>query len=301
MSTKSRLQIFYNIIRHYPDLKYALLEAQTYNEEHFGFPPIYYKIMETDEARVNAFVNTFNHYNQLKDSVVCEVGVGTLALTKHFLPYVKKAYLIESNPDIVDFIHTELKKNHWDKKVEFIHADAQKVTLPEPVDYIIGEMMSIFCANELQVQVFKHMRQFLKPEGKLIPENIINLVQLCQANFEENHQHYPLMFTRHFPQLYSSQETVNTINLYQESELAISRKTKLKIRLSGEVNAVFLNSWISMMEGINFTGTDSLMPPTVVKLKHPINVKKGQTVELKTNFTYGSSLDEATFSASILD
>ena len=284
------------IVDQYPELKYALLDAQTFNPDHFGFPPVYYKIMETDATRVNSFVNTFKKYNHLKNKVVCEVGVGTLALTKHFLPYVKKAYLIELNPDLTDFIKKEIKRGGWEDKVEFIVADATKVILPEKVDYIIGENMSIYCANEHQVQIFQHLRQFLKPKGKLIPEKIVNLIQLGQADFKNNLDHYPIMFTRHLPSLLTTQKQVNTIDLYKTRDRPVKKTIKVKPLLSGIANCVYLRSFVQCSEGINFTGTDSLMPPTVVKLKKPVKLIAGKTVNLTAEFSYGTSLDEAIFS-----
>ena len=288
-------KIVSKIVDQYPDLKYALLDAQTFDEKHYGFPPIYYKIMETDSVRVDAFRAAFKKYNNFKGKVVCEVGVGTLALTQYFLPYVKKAYLIENNPELTTFIKKKLKEKGWDKKVEFIVGDAMKLELPEKVDFIVGELMSIYCANEYQVQIFQHMRKFLKPNGKLIPEKIINLVQLGNADFDKKIKHYPIMFTRHLPTLMTTQKDVNTINLYREKAKPIVKKIKVKALLSGTINCAYLNSWVQCAEGANFTGTDSLMPPTVVKLKKAVKVKAGETVELKVDFSYGTSLDKAKF------
>ncbi len=291
-------KLYNDIIDNFQKLKYALLDAQTFSQEHYGFPPIYYKIMETDEVRVNAYKRTFAHFNNLKGKVVCEAGVGTLALTKHFLPYVKKAYLIENNPDLTDFIKAELKKNGWEDKVELIIGDAMKVQLPEKVDFVIGELMSIYCANEYQVQIFKHLRKFLKPDGKLIPEKIINMVQLGNAKFEEGHTHYPILFTRHWPELLSSQEVLNTIDLYKASRFNIKKTTTLKAHLSGTANCIYMNSLVQLTEGINFTGTDSLMPPTVKLLKKAVDLKMGTRVKLRSNFTYGTNLDVAKFEIS---
>lgn len=251
--------------------------------------------METDSVRVNSFRDSFLKYKNLKNKVVCEVGVGTLALTRFFLPYVKKAYLIESNPKLIKFIQKELKKNGWEKKVVFIAADALTVQLPEKVDFIIGENMSIFCANEHQVQIFQHLRQFLKPKGKLIPEKIINLIQLGNATFGENIKHYPIMFSRHLPTIMTSQKEVNTIDLYKTKDKPVTKTIRIKSLLSGKVNCVYLNSWVQCVEGVNFTGTDSLMPPTVVKLKKSVKVVAGETLRLKVEFSYGTSLDEAHF------
>ena len=286
------------IVDNYPKMKYSLLDAQTFNPKHYGFPAIYYKMMETDAVRVDAFRDAFKKYKNLKNKVVCEAGVGTLALTKHYLPHVKKAYLIENNPNVVPFIKKELKKNGWEDKVELIIGDAMKTVLPEQVDFIIGELMSIYCANEYQVQIFKHLRQFLKPKGKLIPEKIINTAQLATAKFDKGHKHYPLMFTRHWPSMLSGIETVNTIDLYKVSKTDITVKVKFKALLSGTVNCILMNSFVQLTEGVNFTGTDSLMPPTVLQLKKPLKVKAGEKYELKGAFSYGTSLDLAQFSLS---
>lgn len=292
---KSKFDFISKVVDHYDKLKYALLEAQTFNPETYGFPNFYYKVMETDQLRVDAFRKAFKKYRGLKNKIVCEVGIGTLALTKYYLDDVKKAYLIESNPNVIPLVKKELKKHGWDKKVELIHADALTLTLPEKVDYVVGELMSIFCANEFQVQIFKHMRQFLKPNGKLLPEKIINLAQLCYASFDQPYAHYPLFFTRHLPEQFTPQKVINTINLYKESKLHIVKKTKFTPLLSGTINAVYLHSWIQVAEGANFTGTDSLMPPTVVKLRRAVKVKAGEAVTLHSDYHYGTSLDKARF------
>jgi len=239
--TNENFDFMSGIVKRFDDLKYALLDAQTFDAKHFGFPDFYYEIMETDQVRVDAYRSAFKKYNNLKGKVVCEVGVGTLALTQHFLPHVKKAYLIES-------------------------------------------------------KIFKHMRQFLKKNGKLMPGRIVNVAQLANAKFEKRHTHYPIFFTRHLPEVLSLQQPINTIDLYKEQEEHIIKRTVYKPHLSGEVNCVYLHSWIEVAEGCNFTGTDSLMPPTVVKLKKPVKVKAGTTYELTSDYHYGTSLKKAQFS-----
>ena len=234
---------FYSkIIDNFDALKYTLLDAQTFDPDHYGFPEIYYKIMETDRLRVSVFQQTFAKYNMLRDAVVCEGGVGRLALTQHYLPYVKKAYLIENNLNIIDFVRKILKEKGWDKKVELIYGDALTVELPEQVDFVIGELMSIYCANEYQVQIFKRLRQFLKPDGKLIPGKIINMAQLGLADFENEHKHYPLLFTRHWPTTLSTQVSINTIDLYREEEEHIVTTTTSQALLSGKVNCLLIYS-----------------------------------------------------------
>lgn len=293
---KINLNLFEQIVDNYNGLKYTLLDTQTFDANHFGFPPVYYKIMETDQTRVNAFIKAFKQYDDMKDAIVCEIGVWTLALTKHYLPFVKKAYLIENNPDLKEFITQQIQESGYADKVELIFADATSVQLPEKVDYIIWELMSIFCANEFQVQIFKHMRQFLKPGGKLIPEKILNIASLSNATFEDGHKHYPINFTRHLPEFLSLPVIVDTIDLYTVQDIHRSIQSTFVPLLNGVVNSIYMQSFIQVSSQSNFTGTDSLMPPTVCVLEKAVDVKVGNQVNLKANFSYGTSLDETVFS-----
>ena len=285
-------QLFETIIDNYEVLKYKLLEAQTFDEDHYGFPEIYYKIMETDKQRVDAFQKAFKINNNLKDAIVCEVGVGTLPLTKLYMPYVKKAYLIENNPDLIPFINNEIAKYSWKDKVEVIYADALTVELPEKVDFVIGELMSIYCANEFQVQIFQHMREYLKPEGKLLPNRIVNFARLCEAQIDDTIHHYPVNFTRHQPMFLTKQFLANEIELMKEKKQGVNLSFSVPVLFSGKVNALYLESYVEISEGANFTGTDSLMPPTVLKTTNTQEVKAGDLVHIDFDFQYGASLDD---------
>lgn len=284
--------LFEQLIQQYDQLKYALLQAQTFDENHFGFSPLYYQIMESDQQRIGAFQQAFELHNHLQDGVVCEVGVGTLALTKLYMPYVKKAYWIESNPELIPFLEAAIQENAWEDKVEVYYKNALEVSLPEPVDFLVGELMSIYCANEFQVQIFQHMRQFLKPQGQLFPNRIINFARLCAAQFEGGRKHYPINFSRHRPMFLSQQVLVNEIHLAQEEEQGMEVSLTIPVQLSGCINALYLESYVEVTPGANFTGTDSLMPPTVLQVEEPLVVKAGDLVPLTLRVEYGTSLEE---------
>ncbi|WP_298544627.1 methyltransferase domain-containing protein [uncultured Aquimarina sp.] len=285
-------KLFEEVIDNYDALKYSLLKAQTFDESHFGFPEIYYKIMETDKQRVDAFHRAFKLNNNFKGATVCEIGVGTLPLTKLYMPHVKKAYLIENNPDLIPFINKEIAKYPWADKVEVIYADALTVDLPEKVDFVVGELMSIYCANEFQVQIFQHMREFLKPGGKLFPNRIVNFARLCEAEIDADVHHYPVNFTRHQPMFLTQQFLVNEIELLKEKKQGVKLSFSVPVLFSGTVNALYLESYVEVTEGSNFTGTDSLMPPTVLKTTNTQEVKAGDLVHIDFSFDYGSSLDD---------
>lgn len=286
--------LFAQLIPQYDQLKYSLLQAQTFDPDHFGFPPLYYQVMETDQTRVGAFQKAIAQLD-VEDKVICEAGVGRLALSQHYLPKVRKAYLIENNPHLFPFIRQWVHDHQFEDKVELIFADARTVQLPEQVDLVLGEMMSIFCADEFQVAVFRHLRKFLRSEGQLLPRRVINLAQLACVDFEPEITHYPLNFTRHLPEVLSAETVTNTVDFYRVEKDEVVFSTPITALLSGRVNAVLLRSFVEILPGINFTGTDSLMPPTVLQLVDAAMVEAGKSYYLKGQFTYGKSLDQATF------
>ncbi|MEZ4828759.1 MAG: hypothetical protein R3C61_21105 [Bacteroidia bacterium] len=288
--------IFPDIVQNYPHLRLALLEAQTFDPSHFGFPEIYYQIMESDQLRVSRFADTFRQYNFFKNQVVCEAGIGRLALTQYYLPHVKKAYLIENNPDLRPLIEKQIAQMGATHKTELIFADAREVILPEPVDALIGELMSIFCANEFQVQIFRHLRQFLKSDGVMIPEKIVNTAQLCEADFPDHISHYPLCFTRHWPTMLALPAVVNTIDLRTINQTEESFSTPMSCISPGSANAILMNSHVHLSDRYAFTGTDSLMPPTVCKLTSPKTFRPGDMPILKSRIRYGTTLDDCRFS-----
>jgi len=164
--------------------------------------------------------------------------------------------------------------------------------------------MSIYCANELQVPIFRHMRQWLNiPHGRLLPEKIKNLIQIGYTLFDDKNKHYSLMFTRHWPCLMTNQVLVNVIDLYLVEEMEVKCQVIVKALLTGQVNCVLLNSFVEVAQGCNFTGTDSLMPPTVVKLTNEdtFEIEEDKEYLLKIQFTYATSLDQAIFELSKLE
>lgn len=287
--------LYRQIVGHYPQLKYALLAEQTFDNEHFGFPDLYYDSMESDTQRIGKFVDTFRQYAYFAHQTVCEVGVGRLALSRHYLPYVKKAYLIESNPHLIPYLEAEIAKMELGDKVVLIHGDGRSIRLPEPIDALVGELMSIFCANELQVQIFMHLRQYLKGGGVLVPQSIINLATLCEATFEQGHTHYPINFSRHLPQCLSLPSVVNTIHLRYITATAEHCSSPFTVLNPGKANAILLNSHVHLSDKYTFTGTDSLMPPTVLQLPEARQLSPGQPVVLESYIQYGSRLEDCHF------
>ena len=136
------------------------------------------------------------------------------------------------------------------------------------------------------------MRNFLQPEGSLFPNRIVNFARLCEAEIDEKIHHYPVMFTRHQPMFLTQQFLVNEIELAKEKKQGVKLSFSVPVLFTGTINSLYLESYIEVTPGANFTGTDSLMPPTVLKTDNTLEVKAGDLIHIDFSFDYGSSLDK---------
>lgn len=94
------------------------------------------------------------------------------------LPGLKKVPVhvtcLDIHPENVTALQKVLQQLDVEDRVTIHCADATKWCPPEDhrFDLLISETMSGFLCREPQVTIFSHLQQFLKPDGKLIPENI---------------------------------------------------------------------------------------------------------------------------------
>jgi hypothetical protein len=95
----------------------------------------------------------------------------------------------------------------------------------------------------------------------------------------------------------TNQVMVNVIDLYTIEDLEFECKVIIQALLSGLVNCALVTSFIQVGLGSKFSGSDSLMPPTIVKLSNPADFEiiENHHYTLAIHFVYGDSLDKAVF------
>ncbi|QMU63985.1 MAG: methyltransferase domain-containing protein [Flavobacteriaceae bacterium] len=113
------------------------------------------------------------------DAVFCELGCGTGIFSIYAAKKCKKVYAIEYDKKMMEIA----KKNGVLDKIEFILADAINVKLPEKVDVVYCEMMSIWLIAEPQVIVMNNILQFLNKKATVIPNKVVNLVQVANTDY----------------------------------------------------------------------------------------------------------------------
>jgi predicted RNA methylase len=234
------------------------------------------------------------------DTIFCELGCGTGIFSIYAAQKAKTVYAVEFDENIYEIAKRNVKQSGLVNKIQLEYVDASKIQLPEKVDVVFCEMLSIWMIEEPQVVVMNHAREnLLKTNGITIPEKVINLVELCNFDYEFDNIHIKAPITQFTgikrPRIMTKSKVFNTISFNEVNSRKVSKKIEFDLLTSGIINSVRLSSIVKITEGINFYSTDAMMPLTIVPLRNEFYAKEGQKVKLFVEYKHRDSLDRACF------
>jgi predicted RNA methylase len=274
-----------------------------YLDEHGHFRKAYHLEMIADHARTEAIRKAIQQVIR-PDTVFCELGCGSGLFSLFAAGWCRKVYAIESDPNMLEVARANVMRSRWAGKVEVIEGDATKITLPEPIDVVFAELMSIWAVEEPQVVAINHARRaLLKPGGIALPTRIVNLAELGYQAFRydeaELEAEMPLFTGIVRPAVLTERRRCMELNFADVVAPDLTADVRFEALASGAINCAVLHSIVQMGPEVVFSGTDSLMPPTVVPLKQELRVRAGDQIRFRAIARAWSELGESMFVAEV--
>jgi predicted RNA methylase len=267
-----------------------------------AFSAGYHLEMVADSRRVGTFCQAIERASN-EHGTFLELGCGSGVFSKYAATKFRKVIAVEKDPVMLEIARSNLSQEIGDAKVELIQGDAQKIASKalSQVDVVFCEMMSTWLIVEPQMNVVRSVRSRLRQKGvQFIPSIVHNTLELVCANFE----YFGVLVRTHFTE-FTGVMPAESISLPVHSWKVDFSGDKLPRRqsgavivqalLSGFVNAVRLRSPIQVGNGVGFSGSDSLMPPTVVPVSRPIHVKAGARVRVDWEILHRAPIETARF------
>jgi predicted RNA methylase len=273
----------------------------------FGqFTKSYHLEMVSDKARTEAISTALQQVLVEPDAVFCELGCGTGLFTIQAAQSCQKAYAVEIDPVMVEVARTNFAACRFRNRIELIPGDAMELNLPHSAkaDVVLCEMMSIWCIEEPQVPVANRARrEFLKDGGVLLPQRIVNLVELGSYNFRPNNvameAAIPLFTGIMAPAIMTERRLCKVLDFANLVNPDLSVALELEAVAAGVINCAILTSIVQLGPRVVFSGSDSLMPSTIVPLQQPITVAMGDRIRFRAAVRAWSDMGEATFVAEV--
>ena len=265
-------------------------------------PVQYHHNMLMDANRMDNFKAAIQHH-VFEGAKVLELGGGTGVLSWFAAQSASRVYCVEFNPDMVAEARRLLAKNRDGHKVEVIHADAFEYMPPEPVDFVICEMIHVAMLREKQVEViegFKRRYAERFPDAKMpvfIPEAVLMAVQPLQETYDFWGYQAPIIqFTQ--PGVFSAntQELGNpvlysVIDFCQPNELAVRWQGSLQIETAGTLTALrFVTK--NVLAVLLDTGAtiDWLNHYMAIPVPEPMQVNAGDIVDVSFAYHTGAPI-----------
>ena len=121
-------------------------------------PLHYHYQMLLDEARMRGFAQAIA-YNVLEGARVLELGGGTGVLSCFAARQGARVWCVERQPELAETARRLLEDNGVGDRVEVVTADVGQYLPPEPVDFVICEMLHSALLREKQIQIIDDFKR----------------------------------------------------------------------------------------------------------------------------------------------
>jgi predicted RNA methylase len=169
--------------------------------------------------------------------------------------------------------------------VEVVNSDVFDYEFIKKADLIVCQMLDTALIDEEEVPVLNHAKKFLKHDGKIIPQGIINTVEL--VNMQRNHVHRDegAIYEEYSkPIVYSEFDFLNYIDQEFETDLT------LKSQKEGIVNGLKITTFTKLDDDIIAGPSPMLNQPLLIPLEEK-RVKVNDLINVNLKYIMGNGIE----------
>ena len=241
----------------------------------------YHSDLLKDTDRLSAFWQAIQDYdgnNELAYDLGCGSGVLSYFLSSYFKEIIaievdKKTSLIAKD-NLSDF-----------ENIQVVNSDVLEYDFTEKADLIVCEMLDTALIDEEEIPVLNYAKRFLKEDGKIIPQAIINTAEL--VNLERHYLHWDEGVNYEVisePVVYSQFDFLDEIAPEFEADLS------LKANEDGNINGLKITTYTKLNENLIVGPLPMLNPPLLIPLDERF-VKENDLINVKLKYIMGKGIE----------
>lgn len=251
-----------------------------------------------DEQRTLAFQRAIKNTVR-KGDIVVDMGTGSGILAMFAADAgAKKVYAIEWEKKNFVALQKTFEVNGYAQKIVLIKGDVTKVSLPEKVDVIIGEMIATALIEELQIPAMKNLLKFAKKGCNVLLKAMENYADLVYNNNRYYGKALPLVRYE-----YSGEKSLRSKPLTEKimyhhvdftreiKDVRVVKQMTVKICGGGVINGLRLSSKTIFWDGSAFEGSFAYCYPIILPIED-IEVKKDDIMQLALTYRMCEGFDK---------
>lgn len=232
-----------------------------------------------------------------KGDIVVDMGTGSGVLAMFAAKAgAKKVYAIEIDQNNIDTLQNTFSQNGFSNVISVVKGDVTKVTLPEKVDVVIGEMIATALIEELQVPAMNNILKSTKKNCRVVLNTYDTLADLVYN--QETYYGYDFKILRYeYPdesqlrsEPYTGQVLVDSVDFSKiRKNLSVKKKLLFKIKKTGIINGIRLSGKSVFCDGSKLSATFAYSYPIILPIETK-QVTKGESYVLDISYTISGGM-----------
>lgn len=246
----------------------------------FKTTPYHFDLLN-DSDRLSGFLQAIKEYEG-KNDLAYDLGCGSGVLSYFLSCYFKEIIAIEIEKSTFECAKENLSDFN---NIHVVNSDVLVYDSDRKADLIVCEMMDTALIDEEEVPVLNHAKKFLKEDGKIIPQGIINSAELVDMQREYIHWDEQAKYDvlSNFV-IYSEFDFLEDINPNFESEISF------EVKKDGKVNGVKITTFTKLNDNLICGPTPMLNPPLLIPLEET-SVKANDFINVKLKYIMGNGIE----------
>lgn len=241
----------------------------------------YHDDLLKDKDRLTAFFQAIQEYDSNCD-LAYDLGCGSGILSYFLCKKFKEIISIEIDKKAFDCAKDNLSP--FDN-IEVINTDVLEYDFTKKADLIVCEMLDTALIDEEQIPVLNHAKKFLKEDGIIIPQSIINTVEL--VNMERHYIHWDEDVNY---EEYSDPIVYSKFNFLDNIDPCFEVNLSLKSNKEGVINGLKITTYTKLNDNLIVGQLPMLNPPLLIPLDEK-TVKVNDLINVKLKYIMGSGIE----------
>lgn len=238
----------------------------------FKTTPYHHDLLK-DTQRLSVFYQAIKEYSD-KNELAYDLGCGSGVLSYFLSDKFKEIISIEIDKKAYECAKENLSDFN---NITVVNDNVLDYNFTKKADLIVCEMLDTALIDEEEIPVINYAKQFLKDTGKIIPQGIMNAVEL--VNMQRHHIHWDEEVNY---QSLSDQFIYNELNFSENINPEFEINLKLKANKNATVNGLKITTYTKLTEDIIAGPMPMLNPPLLIPLnERPVKVNDFIEVQLK--------------------
>jgi predicted RNA methylase len=169
--------------------------------------------------------------------------------------------------------------------IEVVNSDVLNYEFTKKADLIVCEMLDTALIDEEEIPVLNCAKEFLKEDGKIIPQGIINSAEL--VNLQRPYIHWDEGAKY---ETLSDEMVYSELNFLDDIDPEFEAKLELKVKNDGIVNGLKITTYTKLNDDVIAGPLPMLNPPLLIPLEER-QVKVNDFISVEIKYIMGNGIE----------